>query len=450
MTPVSCHTRSLLVFTLWWVFVGAIGLSQAEIPTTPVWPQIPQFSGEEAAPHVLDVKQETAGASRFPTIVRDLRSWSTAEGTRLVLDLNHKASFSETHLRHPDRIVIEVNNTILGKSSRLRVSGGTIPPSFQIAQSRPRLVTITLSRTQGSRYKAFTLANPDRLVIDLYWRPKDQIRQIGETSTTSPSAPVSALPTPPAIPSPTVTEPIRPIAPKPASPVRTIVIDPGHGGKDPGTIGHHGTTEKDVTLKVGLLLKTLLSTLPNTRVLITREHDTFIELEDRAKFANSKDADLFVSIHVNSHPHKGVRGLEIYHFGEAKDQRALEVAARENGTPLNNTGVGWEYLVADLLTSKKIEHSLELAWTAKQAMVTNLNGRYSTIDHGVKTAPFYVLRFTTMPSILAEIAFMSNPAEEEQMRTQPFLAHIAESIFEGVKAYLHIQSPQVTGASNLR
>ncbi len=442
MIPVSCLTRSLIALTLLWMLFGTIGLSQADMPTQPPWPQLPQLSSEQAAPHFLLVKQETAGTSRYPIIVRDLRTWSTAEGTRLVLDLNHKASFAETHLRNPERVVIEVNNAILGKSSRLRVSGGTIPPSFQIAQSRPRMVTITLSRSQGSRYKAFSLDNPTRLVIDIYQRPKDQIRQIGETSTTSPSAPVTTLPTPPVIPSPTVTEPTRPIAPKPASPVRTIVIDPGHGGKDPGTIGHHGTTEKDVTLKVGLLLKTLLSTLPNTRVLMTREHDTFIELEDRAKFANGKDADLFVSIHVNSHPHKGIRGLEIYHFGEAKDQRALEVAARENGTPLNNTGVGWEYLVADLLTSKKIEHSLELAWTAKQAMVTNLNGRYSTIDHGVKTAPFYVLRFTTMPSILAEIAFMSNPNEEEQMRTQPFLAHIAESIFEGVKTYLHTNPPR--------
>jgi N-acetylmuramoyl-L-alanine amidase len=412
------------------------------MPSEPSWPETPQLSGDAAPPHFLLIKQDKSASSRYPIIVRDLRSWSTPDGTRLVLDLNHKASFTETHLRNPDRVVIEITNTILGKSSRQRVSGGTIPQSFHIAQSRPRVVTVTLARTQGSKYKAFSLDNPDRLVIDIFHKVKDQIRQIGETSSTSPSAPAVALPTPPAIPSPTVTEPVRPVAPKPASQIRTIVIDPGHGGKDPGTIGQHGTTEKDVTLKVGLLLKDLLSALPHTRVLMTRERDAFIELEDRAKFANGKDADLFVSIHVNSHPHKGVRGLEIYHFGEAKDQRALEVAARENGTPLNNTGVGWEYLVADLLTTKKIEHSLELAWTAKQAMVTNLNGRYSTIDHGVKTAPFYVLRFTTMPSILAEIAFMSNPAEEEQMRTQPFLAHIAESIFEGVKTYLRTNPPR--------
>lgn len=434
------HLCFVLTFT--WLLTGTVSSSHAEVLSEPSWPEIPQVPETAGPPQFLMVKQNSAGSSRYPIIVRDLRTWSTPDGTRLVLDLNHKASFTETHVRNPDRVVIDITNAILGKSSRQRVSGGTIPQSFHITQSRPRVVTITLARTQGSKYKAFSLDNPDRLVIDIYHKAKDQIRQIGETASAPPSAPSVALPTPPSIPSPTVTEPVRPTAPKPASPIQTIVIDPGHGGKDPGTIGQHGTTEKDVTLKVGLLLKDLLSTLPNTRVLMTRERDAFIELEDRAKFANGKDADLFVSIHVNSHPHKGVRGLEIYHFGEAKDQRALEVAARENGTPLNNTGVGWEYLVADLLTTKKIEHSLELAWTAKQAMVTNLNGRYSTIDHGVKTAPFYVLRFTTMPSILAEIAFMSNPAEEEQMRTQPFLAHIAESIFDGVKTYLRTNPPR--------
>lgn len=395
---------------------------------------LPRAIGEGFA---QPTKQESPLVSRYPTIVRDIRTWSSAEVTRLVLDLNRTAPYSQRIHSNPNRVTIEVKNTILGKSSRLRVSGGTIPRSFMVSQSHPRTVAITLQPNPLNKYKVFALTDPDRLVVDVYHRPQDQIRQIGDLARPStPAATAVTMPSAPVIPSPTVSEPAVIALPKMSDGVRTIVIDPGHGGKDPGTIGRHGTTEKDITLKVASLVKDMLGKVPNTRVLMTRERDVFIELEDRAKFANSKEADLFVSIHVNSHPHKGVRGLEIYHFGEAKDQRALEVAARENGTPLNNTGVGWEYLVADLLTSKKIEDSLELAWTAKQAMVTRLNGRYSTIDHGVKTAPFYVLRFTMMPSILAEIAFMSNPAEEEQMRTQVFLAHIAESIVDGVKTYL--------------
>ena len=214
------------------------------------------------------------------------------------------------------------------------------------------------------------------------------------------------------------------------------MIDPGHGGKDPGTHGRRGTEEKDIVLKVGLKLRDLLRKEQGYRVLMTRDRDVFVELEDRANFANTNEADLFISIHVNSHPQRSVRGIEIYHFGEAKDQRALEVAARENGTPLNSTGVGWEYLVADLLTAKKIENSLDLAWNTKEAMITHLNGHYALVDHGVKTAPFYVLRFTSMPSILAEIAYLSNSTEEQLLRNNTFLNRVAASIREGLKAYL--------------
>ncbi|MBI3356156.1 MAG: N-acetylmuramoyl-L-alanine amidase, partial [Nitrospirae bacterium] len=206
--------------------------------------------------------------------------------------------------------------------------------------------------------------------------------------------------------------------------------------KDSGARGLRQTEEKDITLKVGLRLRELLSRQPGVRVLMTRDRDVFVELEERTKFANSNEADLFVSIHVNSHPSRLVKGIEIYHFGEAKDQRALEVAARENGTPLNSTGVGWEYLVADLLTTKKIEASLELAWTAKEALVAHMNGHYAVNDHGVKTAPFYVLRFTSMPSILAEIAYISNPAEEDLLRKPTFVRDVAESLFQGVKSFL--------------
>jgi N-acetylmuramoyl-L-alanine amidase len=393
----------------------------------------PESAHADRRPAVSQSKP-SASASQYPIIVRNIRTWSSRELTRLVLDLNKPPAY-EINESNPERLIVEVKNAVLGKSSRLRVSGGTIPRPFQVSQSHQRVVTVAVARRQLTKHKIFALTEPDRLVIDVHHQPHEDTRPIGDVAAAPAGAGASPALTP-VIPSPTVTESDGSATGRTARAVKTIVIDPGHGGKDPGTIGRHGTTEKDITLKIGLLLKELLAKRPNTKVFMTREHDVFVELEDRAKFANSKEADLFVSIHVNSHPHKGVRGLEIYHFGEAKDQRALEVAARENGTPLNSTGIGWEYLVADLLTSKKIENSLELAWTAKQALVSGLNGRYSTIDHGVKTAPFYVLRFTTMPGILAEIAFMSNPAEEEQLRTPAFLTQLAESISDGIQAYL--------------
>ena len=125
----------------------------------------------------------------------------------------------------------------------------------------------------------------------------------------------------------------------------------------------------------------------------------------------------------------------------ATAKRALEVAARENGTPLNSTGTGVEYFLADLLTTKKIEESMELAWTTKESLVAHMNGHYTVTDHGVKTAPFYVLRYTSMPSILAEIAYISNPSEEELLRKNVFIRDIADSLLNGVKSFLATGKP---------
>jgi len=354
------------------------------------------------------------------TTIQNLRTASSPGLTRLVLDLDAKARPSKHPQLQAEGVTIEIPNATLSQSAKTKLTAGRIAKPFIITQSSERSVEVSLPAGSFQRYKLLTLANPHRLVIDVV-PSSDPLTAPPVESTPGLALP---LPTPP-----------QPAQPRGKS-FKTIVIDPGHGGKDPGARGQRGTEEKDITLKVALKLRDLLSKQPGIRVLMTRDRDEFIELEDRAKFANGQEADLFVSIHVNSHPQRSVKGIEIYHFGEAKDQRALEVAARENGTPLNSTGVGWEYLVADLLTAKKFEASLELAWTAKEAMVTNLNGRYSLVDHGVKTAPFYVLRFTSMPSILAEIAYISNSAEEDMLRTGLFTTRVAEALMEGVNTFL--------------
>jgi N-acetylmuramoyl-L-alanine amidase len=352
--------------------------------------------------------------------IQNLRTANSPRMTRLVLDLNAKA-YPITHpLLQAEGVTIEIPNATLSPSAKTKLAAGRIAKPFIITQPSEQSVHVSLPSGSFKSYKLFALADPPRLVIDVVL--------LNEPRTILRTEPSPDLVPPPSAPQ-------QPFQPRTKS-FTTIVIDPGHGGKDPGARGQRGTEEKDITLKVALKLRDLLSQQPGVRVLMTRERDQFVELGDRAKFANRQEADLFVSIHVNSHPQHSVRGVEIYHFGEAKDQRALEVAARENGTPLSSTGVGWEYLVADLLTSKKIEASLELAWTAKEAMVTNLNGQYALVDHGVKTAPFYVLRFTSMPSILAEIAYISNSAEEDLLRTSLFTTRIAESLEEGVNTFL--------------
>jgi N-acetylmuramoyl-L-alanine amidase len=219
--------------------------------------------------------------------------------------------------------------------------------------------------------------------------------------------------------------------------IQTIVLDPGHGGKDPGAVGRGGLTEKEVALDVGLRLRNLLTDRLGKKVLMTRDKDTFIELDDRAKFANRQKADLFVSIHINSHPKRTTRGVEMYHFGIASDRRAMEVAARENGDTISRDSDIVDMIKADLALSKRIEDSQNLAWETKIAVVNLVGAHFNTEDHGVKTAPFYVLRYTAMPSILAELAFISNPTEEKRLRQPDFRQKAAEGLFEGIRNYLN-------------
>ncbi|MFO0697693.1 MAG: N-acetylmuramoyl-L-alanine amidase [Nitrospira sp.] len=359
-------------------------------------------------------------ASLAPVTIRNVRATTSPEKIRLVLDLDRPTRVIEQQAGDPNKVLIALPNAWLSQTAQDKSLDGTVPTPFLVTQVTPQAVAVSFPTTSFQSYKHFILSDPPRLVIDVTL-PTDQGLHSAGTPQEDPKRVISTAP--------------QPIAPRTKG-YTTIVIDPGHGGKDPGARGLHKTEEKDITLRVGLQLRKLLSKHPGIRVLMTRDRDAFVELEDRTKFANSSEADLFVSIHVNSHPSRMVKGIEIYHFGEAKDQRALEVAARENGTPINNTGVGWEYLVADLLTAKKIEESLELAWNTKEAMVAQMNGHYEIEDHGVKTAPFYVLRFTSMPSILAEIAYISNPLEEEQLRKPTFVQDVAQSLYQGIASFL--------------
>jgi len=352
---------------------------------------------------------------------------ASPERTRLVLDLDRHATVIEQRAANPSRVVIALPNAWLSRPAQTKASNGTIPSPFIVTQLPPHAVAVSLPTASFRTYKHFSLSHPHRLVID-----------VTPPITETPSSTLDLHEAPHRSASPAS----QPMTLR-AKEYTTIVIDPGHGGKDPGARGIRKTEEKDITLKVGLQLRELLNQQSGMRVLMTRDRDVFIELEDRARFANSNEADLFVSIHVNSHPSRAVKGIEIYHFGEAKDQRALEVAARENGTPINNTGVGWEYLVADLLTTKKIDESLELAWNAKEAMVSQMNAQYVMNDHGVKTAPFYVLRFTSMPSILAEIAYISNPDEEDLLRKPAFVGDIARSLYQGIVSFLANSQPVI-------
>jgi N-acetylmuramoyl-L-alanine amidase len=214
-----------------------------------------------------------------------------------------------------------------------------------------------------------------------------------------------------------------------------IVIDPGHGGHDTGTIGPHGLEEKDLVLDVGLRLGKLLEQRLGADVVYTRDDDTFVPLETRTVIANQAQADLFISIHANSSHDPDARGIETYYLNFTTSSDALEVAARENAVSDQSIHQLQE-LVKTITLQDKIEESREFAADVQHALYTGLVGRSRAIrDRGVKKAPFVVLIGARMPSILAEISFVSNPQDERKLRSSAYRQRIAQSLYRGISRY---------------
>jgi N-acetylmuramoyl-L-alanine amidase len=216
---------------------------------------------------------------------------------------------------------------------------------------------------------------------------------------------------------------------------RRIVIDAGHGGHDPGTIGRGGLQEKDLVLDVALRLEKMVRGELGAEVVMTRSTDVFVPLEERTAIANAKGADLFLSVHANSSRNATARGIETYFLNFAKNPHAEEVAARENAiSPATLKDL--QGLVKAITLNTKIDESRDFASSVQEALVETVRGRYPVENRGVHTAPFYVLIGANMPSILAEIAFVSHPEDEKLLRTPDYRETIARSLFKGVKTYL--------------
>jgi N-acetylmuramoyl-L-alanine amidase len=216
-----------------------------------------------------------------------------------------------------------------------------------------------------------------------------------------------------------------------------IVIDPGHGGHDTGTIGPNGLEEKDLVLEVGRRLGKLLETRLGAEVVYTRRDDTFIPLETRTAIANQARADLFVSIHANSSHDAAARGVETYYLNFTSSPEALEVAARENAVSEKSI-YELQDLVKKIALKEKIEESREFAGDVQASLHSGLAVKSPAIrDRGVKKAPFIVLIGANMPSILAEISFVSNPTDEHRLATSEYRERIAESLYRGIAKYVN-------------
>lgn len=338
-----------------------------------------------------------------PAVLNAIRYRPDQDSLRIVLELSRPAVFADHYLRNPDRVYIDLDHTSVASPIAPIETGDGIVRLIRSGQHDKETVRIVIELNSAVDYKVFPLTSPDRLVIDISKKP------------TAARRPGIAVP-------------------------RTIVIDPGHGGKDPGAIGRHGLMEKEIVLDVGLRLKGLIKERLGAHAIMTREEDIFIPLEERTAIANTKDADLFISIHTNSSRRKEAKGVETYLLGRATDKTAMDTALRENSAPRNKSSDDLQFILTDLMTTARKDESLRLAHYVQTNIVEKLEPRYKSVDLGVKQAPFYVLVKAKMPSILAEISFISNPEEERLLAEGGYRQAITEAIFEGIKKYVQSTS----------
>ncbi|HHI96265.1 MAG TPA: N-acetylmuramoyl-L-alanine amidase, partial [Thermodesulfatator atlanticus] len=217
--------------------------------------------------------------------------------------------------------------------------------------------------------------------------------------------------------------------------IRRVVIDPGHGGKDPGC-RRRNLKEKDIVLKVAKRLAEKLRAKLGCQVILTRSRDVFIPLEQRTAIANMKRADLFISIHVNSSPKRSAYGIETYYLNFASDEEAMRVAAVENAASTHSLSE-LQNLLKGILLNTKLEESRRLAEAVQKNLVKTLRRRYRRVkDRGVRTAPFVVLIGTRMPAVLVEIGFLSHPVEAKRLISPRYQDQVAEGIARGIVAYV--------------
>jgi N-acetylmuramoyl-L-alanine amidase len=359
--------------------------------------------------------------------IYNLRSFTHPAYTRIVVDIGKLREYSYKELFSPDRIYVDIYQTKLnpilhGKTTL--VKNGYIQ-SIRIAQKNPTTVRVVadLDFAQISRFHVWHLFDPFRVIIDIYAK-KNNVAGAAETSTESLREP----------PQPTRDgySMIRQLG----LGIQKIVIDPGHGGTDPGCIGKKGLQEKDVVLDVCLRLKKILSSIQDIDVIFTRESDIFVPPENRTVIANQKQADLFISIHANANPNKNFSGVQTFFLNFSQDPNVNRIAARENATSTKNISE-MKSIIDKIVKNSKIMESRELAESIQNKLVHNLAKKYTKVrDLGVRGGPFWVLIGGEMPSILVEISHLSNAMEESRLRSPAYRQEVAHGIYEGILEYI--------------
>ncbi len=285
--------------------------------------------------------------------------------------------------------------------------------TVRVGQFQPRVVRVVLDMKSFAGHKTFLLPDPFRLVMDVQGEENDV--QSAKLRKGGPGTGV--------------------VRKKKRFGIRKIVLDPGHGGKDPGAIGPRGVAEKDVVLKIAMKLATKIRREMGIEVLLTRTNDRFVPLENRTAFANAQNADLFISLHINASTNPRLRGIETYYLDNATDEATIRLAARENGTSRRNIS-DLQFILSDLTQNSKLEGSVGLAHHLQSSLVTHMKKKYRQAKNlGVKKGLFYVLVGARMPSVLLETFFVTNRYEGRYLARSSFQNSIVHAIFLGIKEY---------------
>lgn len=429
--------------------------------------------------------------------IRRITASANADETRITIDLEDTVQYTSARISNPDRIFFDLHSARLTPE----VARGTVQvmgkllTGVRVAQNHAGVVRVVLDVTGVKDYAATIGDNPPQLIIHLYSdlrhgglmrasnsQPSKQ-RSPAEASEKATAgsedagdmksvAAKNAIVDPDVAPSKASTPVVvsrgknsrskrlsassaKPDLIQPsgiAKPTRDgqstltralglkigrIVIDPGHGGHDTGTIGPTGLMEKDLCLDVALRLgKIIQQRLPGAEIVYTRSDDTFVPLEERTNIANQAKADLFISIHANSSHDQAARGVETYYLNLKGSAEAMEVAARENAA--SDEGIhDLEDMVKKITQNEKIDESKEFAEDIQDSLAKRMQKSSKTVkNRGVKKAPFVVLIGADMPSILSEISFLSNPSDEKLLKQPEYRQRVAEGLYQGVADYL--------------
>ncbi len=360
--------------------------------------------------------------------ITGIRHWSSADSSTVVLDLEDQVQYEAHRLAHPDRIYFDLHDTTLsaefaGKTIEV---GDTLLARIRVAQPVAGLTRVVLETRGNSDFSVSLEPNPYRLVVQvrkLGANPKPQVKLFpGDSEAAREKLAI-------VIPPPTREDlQLRARVPK-----MRIVVDAGHGGWDLGTVGRRGLLEKDLVLEIAQRLGKLLESRLGADVILTRNDDNYIPLDERAGVANQSQADLFISVHANYSDLPSARGVETYYTNFFSAPNAKDVETRSGGNSGQNP-VAAALSPADL--HEKIEQSRHLAASVQRSLYGTLSAQNPGLrDRGVKEASYVVLTETAMPGILAEVSFVSSPTDEQKLRSDGYREEIAEALYKGIAHY---------------